>query len=132
MEAPRRRTLDLPGAVLVALGGVLVGLSAFMLIAPGAFFEQVAPFGVRNDHFIRDGATFQLALGVLALIAAARPSLRLAAIAVIGVQFLLHALNHLADIGEASPQWLGVGNFAALVAGCLALLWIGLLERAHR
>ena len=31
------------------------------------------------------------------------------------VQNALHSVNHLIDIGEADPEWLGPANFASLV-----------------
>ena len=115
---------DAVGVTLAVIGIYLVGLSIFMLIAPGTFFDKVAPIGGRNDHYIRDGATFQLALGILALIAAARREVRLAAVIVIGLQFSLHALNHLIDIDEADPRWLGTANFIGLASGVLVAGWL--------
>lgn len=132
MRTSRLDTLDLPGMVLAVLGATLVALSLFMLVAPGVFLEEVAPFGARSDHYIRDGATFQLALGVLALIAVAKPGLRLAAIGVMSLQFFLHAANHLADIGDASPRWLSVANFVALGAGLALLVCAYVLARRSR
>src|SRR5688572_25699822 len=67
---PRRPAgTDLVGSLLGFLGLYLIALSLLMLVSPGTFFSEIAPFGAQNDHYIRDGATFQLALGVLALLA---------------------------------------------------------------
>jgi len=130
MAGPRRRgsmsahARDAVGVTLAVIGIYLVGLSIFMLIAPGTFFDEIAPIGVRNDHYIRDGATFQLALGILALIAASRRDVRLVAVVVIGVQFSLHALNHLVDIDEAHLRWLGTANLIGLASGALVAGWL--------
>ena len=62
-----------------------------------------------------------IALGVLALIAAKRPGLRRWASVVIGLQFFLHAFDHLLDIDGADPRWLGIADFAALPVGVLVL-----------
>ena len=43
------------------------------------------------------------------------------------VQFALHSLNHLLDIGKAHPGWVGYFDFFALAAGTLqlaALTWL--------
>lgn len=117
------------GFVLAVLGCYLVGLSVFMLIVPGTFVEGVGPFGPRNDHYVRDAATFQLALGVLSLVAVARREVRLVTVVVIGTQFLLHTINHLVDIDEADPSWLGPADFASLLGATTVLAWLFLRVR---
>jgi len=42
----------------------------------------------------------------------------------------LHALNHLLDVGEADPSWVGVFDLTTLTALAAALAW--LTARAHR
>ena len=120
----RRPRFDVTVLVLAGIGAYLVGLSLVMLVAPGTFFSEVGPFGVRNDHYIRDAASFQLALGILALLAAAWREVRPAAVIVIGLQFFLHALNHLIDIDEADPRWVGAADFLGLAGGCVVLGWL--------
>ena len=114
---------------LAGYGVYFVGVSTWMALDPGSFFEALGPFGVRNDHYIRDAATFQLALGLLALAGVWRPQLRLAALGVIGAQFLLHAINHLADIPEADPEWVGVADFVGLSLAGAALAGLFMAER---
>ena len=133
MAERRGSPIDVVGVVLATQGTILVGLSTFMLLAPGAFFETIGPFGERNDHYIRDAATFQLALGALAVVAARRPVLRPVAIGLLALQFLLHLVNHLVDLDEAVPRSVGVVDAVALALGLVLLAWIALLERkAHR
>jgi hypothetical protein len=105
--------------ILLILGVGQLGLGALMALAPGAFFEAVADFGVRNDHFLRDVATFYLAFGVVLLVAVGRPAWRAPALALGALQYGLHALNHLLDIGDADPGWVGPFDFVSLavVAG---------------
>ncbi len=107
--------------VLLVYGVYLVVLSVFMVVAPGAFFEQVGPFGTQNDHYIRDIATFQAVLGIAALWAAPRPGLQASMLGLLALQSGLHALSHLWDIDEATPSWLGVVEAAALVLVTLLL-----------
>ena len=125
--------VDVVGVLLAAQGAILIGLSVIMLVEPGTFFEAIGPFGERNDHYTRDAATFQLALGVLAIVAARRPILRMVTIAVLALQFLLHLVNHLVDLDEAVPRSVGVVDAVALALGLVLLAWMALLERkAHR
>jgi hypothetical protein len=98
------------------LGVSQLALGAFLAIAPGTFFEAVADFGVRNDHFLRDVATFYLALGVVLLVAVDRPAWRAPVLAFGAVQYGLHALNHLLDVADADPGWIGPFDFVSLAA----------------
>jgi hypothetical protein len=101
------------------LGVGQLGLGALMAVAPGTFFDAVADFGTRNDHFLRDMATFYLALGVVLLVAVDRPAWRAPVLALGALQYGLHALNHLLDIADADPGWVGPFDFLSLavVAG---------------
>lgn len=127
---PRARGLDLVGLGLTAVGLPLAALGLVMIAAPGVFFDVVAPFGVRNDHYAVDAGTFQLALGAGALMAVRIRGWRIPVLSILTLQFALHTLNHLKDIGAAEPRWIGVANFVFLAAG-LALL-VFLLSRVLR
>lgn len=130
MVGTSRKERDLVGVGLGAFALYNLALGLFMLIAPGAFFELIGPFGERNDHYTRDNATFGLALGVAALIAVRVRSWRLPVLVVLAVQFSLHAVNHLVDITAAQPQVVGPIDFALITLG--AVLAVFLAVRAHR
>jgi hypothetical protein len=108
--------------VLVGLGISQLALGGVLALAPGAFFDALADYGVRNDHFLRDISTVYLALGLALLIAADRPAWRVPVLSLGAIQYGLHALNHLVDIGEADPGWVGPFNFVSLAA-FTAVLW---------
>ena len=108
-------------AGLLAFALYHLALGAFMVVAPGAFFEEIGPFGVRNDHYIRDTATFSMALGAALLAAVRYRSWRVPVLAVVLSQFSLHTVNHLVDIDEAEPGWVGVADFVSLAVGTLLL-----------
>jgi hypothetical protein len=116
-------------------GGLLVfasyhlALAAWMAVSPHSFFTAVGPFGVRNDHYIRDTATFEAALGVGLLIALRRPAWRVPVLGVVALQFALHSLNHLVDIGAARPEWTGYFDFFSLAVSSALLLWLLALAR---
>jgi hypothetical protein len=105
--------------ILLMFGVGQLGLGALMALVPGTFFDAVADFGVRNDHYLRDVATFYLAFGAVLLLAVNRPTWRAPALAFGALQYGLHALNHLLDIGDADPGWIGPFDFVSLavVAG---------------
>jgi hypothetical protein len=106
-----------------------LALAAMMAFAPHAFYANVGPFGVRNDHYIRDVATYNAALGVAFAAAVRRPSWRVPVLALTVVQFALHSVNHLVDIGRAHPTWTGYFDFFSLAAATALLVW--LLRGAH-
>ena len=83
---------------------------------------------------IRDAATFQLVIGIAAWLALARRNWRAPVLAILGLQFAFHSVNHLVDIGEASPHWIGVVDFALLAATAvmLARAWRATSRRSLR
>lgn len=108
-------------AIFLAVGAAHVAAGLVMLFAPGPFYDGLATFQPRNDHFIRDLATFYVALGVAFAAAARRPAWRGAVVLLALVQYALHTANHVYDLGYPEQDWVGPVN-AALVAAGLALL----------
>jgi hypothetical protein len=113
-------------AGLVAFAAYHLALACFMAFAPHAFYSDVGPFGALNVHYIRDTASFEGALAFGFLAATRRPAWRVPLLAVSTVQFALHSLNHLLDIGKAHPAWLGYFDFATLSCSTLLLAWMWL------
>ncbi len=111
-------------AGLVAFSLVNVAIAAMLAFAPHAFFEDVGPYGAQNDHYMRDLATFYAALAIAGAIACRRPAWRTPVLALMAIEYGLHTLNHLADIGAAHTHWLGPANFASLAAATGALVWL--------
>jgi hypothetical protein len=115
---PFMRTL----LIAVAIGQLALGLALWL--APGFFHDEIGPYGPRNDHYMADLATFYLALGAVALVAVRRVSWRVPVLAFALIHYALHSLNHLIDVGESDPSWLGPVNFAALLLSTLLLGWM--------
>ena len=116
-----------PGAVrigLVVFGAYMLGIAVFAAVAPGTFFEEVGPFGTRNDHYIHDVAAFQAADGLLLLLAVRKPVWRVPALTLASLQFGLHGVSHLVDIGKADPEWLGAAEFAGLALATAIAVWL--------
>ncbi len=111
-------------AGLLAFALVSLAIAAMLAFAPHAFFEDVGPYGAQNDHYMRDLATFYAALGAAGLIACRRPSWRTPVLCLTAIEYALHTLNHLADIGAAHTRWLGPANFASLAIATAALVWL--------
>jgi hypothetical protein len=124
--------LDALSLGLILLGVYHLALAAFMAIAPHAFFTAIGPFGPANDHYIRDTATFNVAFGVGLLLAVRLQSWRVPVLAIVTIQFALHTLNHLLDIGEAHPGWVGYFDFFSLLAATLMLGGLLALARSRR
>lgn len=107
------------GLIVFGLPSLLLGL--VMAFAPGTFFELIGPYGARNDHYIHDTASFQIALAVLLLVALHLPSWRVPALVGNGIQWGLHTISHAIDVGGADPHWIGYFDLIALLAGTTLL-----------
>ena len=118
---PVRTRFRYVDVVLIVFGvySVLIGL--FMMLAPGPFFETLGQFGVRNDHYIFDNATFELPLGVLLLAAVRWPTWRVPALAFATLHWSLHALSHILDSHHGAGQWVGLLEFAGLAVTTVLL-----------
>jgi hypothetical protein len=101
-----------------------LAIAALMVFAPGTFFADIGPFGAQNNHYLRDTATFNAAFGGSLAIAYRRVRWRTPILCCVAIQFALHSINHLADIGKAHPYWLGPADFGALTLATAALVWL--------
>jgi hypothetical protein len=118
-----------PGPSVLAVGlsvfaAVQLALGLFMAISPHVFYKAIGPFGAYNGHYIRDVSSFYCALGVGLLLAVRRTSWRVPVLALASIQYALHALNHLLDIGKAHPAWNGYFDFFSLAAAAVLLVWL--------
>jgi hypothetical protein len=101
-----------------------LALAALMAFAPHAFYTQIGPFGTRNDHYIRDVASYNAALSFAFFMALRRPGWRVPVLGLATVQFALHSINHLLDIGKAHPAWNGYFDFFSLAVLTVLLAWL--------
>jgi hypothetical protein len=111
-------------ALLSAFAAVQVLIGAGLWLTPGFFHDEIGPYGERNDHYMGDLATWYLALGAAAFLAVRRSSWRVPVLAVAFFQYALHSVNHLIDVGEADPGWLGPANLVSLLVATLLLGWM--------
>jgi hypothetical protein len=117
--------------LLIAFGIGQLVLGLLLWLTPGFFYDEIGPFGARNDHYMADVATFYLALGAATLVSVRRVSWRVPVLALALVQYTLHSLNHLIDIGESDPGWIGPADFVSLTLGALLLAWMLRRETAR-
>jgi hypothetical protein len=117
--------------LLIAFGAGQLVLGLLLWVTPGFFYDEIGPFGARNDHYMGDVATFYLALGAAALVAVRRESWRVPVLALALVQYALHSLNHLIDIGESDPTWIGPADFGLLTLGAVLVAWMLRQETAR-
>jgi hypothetical protein len=117
--------------LLIAFGIGQLVLGLLLWLTPGFFYDEIGPFGARNDHYMADVATFYLALGAATLVSVRRVSWRVPVLALALVQYTLHSLNHLIDIGESDPGWIGPADFVSLTLGALLLAWMLRQETAR-
>jgi hypothetical protein len=120
---------------LFLLAGVQLFLGLFLVIAPGTFVDKLANYGSgADDHFLRDVGTFYLAMGAALLLAIRRPSWRVPVLFLVTLQYALHTVNHLVDIGNTDPGWLGPFNFLSLLLLTIVTGWVlgGAARLGHR
>jgi hypothetical protein len=116
-------------ALLIVFACSQLLLGALLWLTPGFFFEEIGPYGVRNDHYMADVATWYLALGAALLLAVTRSSWRVPLLALALIQYALHTFNHLLDVSEAHPSWLGPANAVSLGLAAVLLAWMLQNER---
>jgi hypothetical protein len=108
-----------------ALAGVQALNGLALALAPRRFYDALADFGPYNAHDLRDMSAFYLAAAVvLAIAAARRPAWRAPALALVGLQYALHAVNHLVDVAKSDPSWVGPLDVALVGGGALLLGWL--------
>ena len=117
----------LPAGV-AALAATQLALGLWMAVSPRSFFDAIGPFGAYNDHYVRDVATWYLAFGAALAVAVRRPSWRAPLLGLAVLQYGLHTVNHLVDMGDADPGWVGV--FDAVTLGLTTVLLAGLFRGA--
>jgi hypothetical protein len=111
-------------ALLAIFAAVQLLLGTLLWLVPGFFHDEIGPYGARNDHYMGDLATWYVALGAAALVAVRRAGWRVPVLAVAFLQYALHSVNHLIDVGEADPGWLGPANLVSLVLATVLLGWM--------
>lgn len=127
MGGPRLSEERMRQALLI-LGLTQLAIGAWFLIDPDSFVDAIAPFGSADHHFLRDLGTFQAGIGIALLAAAGRPSWRAPILFAALAQSALHTVNHLFDIANTDPGWLGPANFVAVLL--LTLSYAFLLRQA--
>jgi hypothetical protein len=108
-------------AILLVLAVYHLLLGALMFFAPGAFYDTLGKFPPENHHYIKDVATFYLALGAVFLVSVRRRSWRTPVLVFAALEYALHAVNHLVDVQKAGSDAVGWFDFFALAAIALVL-----------
>jgi hypothetical protein len=96
----------------------------WLAVAPGSFVDTIASFGNVDHHFLRDISTAYLAMGAALVLSIGRPSWRVPILFLVTVQYALHTVNHLIDIGGTDPAWQGYADFVSLLALTVLLGWL--------
>jgi hypothetical protein len=118
---PTRTRAGLVELSLVVFGVYALGIGLFMMFFPGAFFDTLGTFGVRNDHYIFDNATFEIPQGLLLLAAVRRVSWRVPALAFATLHWALHAISHIVDPHHGAGDFIGWLEAGGLVATTVIL-----------
>jgi hypothetical protein len=120
----RASSVSIVQAGLAAFAVYQFAVAALMVFAPHTFFTDIGPFGAQNNHYLRDTATYNAAFGAALAVAYWRVAWRTPVLCCLALQFVLHSINHLADIGSAHPHWLGPADFISLSLATAVLVWL--------
>jgi len=123
--------------VLLALGVANLGNAAWMLAAPADWYARlpaaVPDTGPFNAHFVRDiGSAFAVVGGAL-IAGALRPALRVPALALSALFYVLHALVHVTDTFTGrlpESHWL-VDLPGVYLPAALLVVLTAVLSRRH-
>jgi hypothetical protein len=118
---PTRTRARYVDAALIVFGAYSVLLGLFMFFAPGTFFDTLGNFGLRNDHYIFDNATFEFPLGLMMLASVRWPSWRVPALAFATLHWGLHALSHIIDRHHGAGESIGTLEAGGLVVATVLL-----------
>lgn len=133
---PTRTRVGLVEVTLIVFGLYALGIGLFMMFAPGSFFDTLGTFGVRNDHYIFDNATFEIPQGLLLLAALRRQSWRVPALGFATLHWALHSISHIIDPHHGAGDaigWAEAGGLAATtVILAIALRAAVVAERGDR
>jgi len=118
--------------VFIVLATFHLAFGLYMLIDPGGFFDRIARYGDRNDHYIGDLGTVYLAYGAALALAVGRPTWRAPVLVVLALWYGAHAVNHLFDIGEAESDARGIRDTALLALGAVFFAWLARISERVR
>lgn len=118
---PTRTRAGFVEVALIVFGLYALTVGLFMMFAPGAFFDTLGTFGVRNDHYILDNATFEVPQGLLLLAAVRRLSWRVPALAFAILHWALHSISHIIDPHHGAGDWIGWLEAGGLVVTTVIL-----------
>ena len=116
---------------LGALAAVNLFTGLFMVVDPSGFVDSIGPFGEVNDHYVRDVSTWSLAYGAALVIAAGNASWRVPVLGFGIAQAALHVINHVVDVGDADPGWVGVFDVVAIAVTVAVMWWLLSAVRAE-
>lgn len=117
-------------AVLIVSGLTQLIVGVWAIVAPESFYDAVATYPPYNDHFLKDVASWNVALGLAALHAARTPSWQRGMCGVLAVLYALHALSHGIDLDQGEPRSASVATLVSQIAG--AVVFAALYVRESR
>ena len=116
-------------AVLIISGITQLIVGVWSFVAPGSFYDAVATYPPQNDHFLKDIGSWNVALGLAALIAARTPAWRRGMLGVLAVLYTLHAISHGIDVDQADPESTGVAALVTQIVAAVVFAALWLRER---
>jgi hypothetical protein len=118
---PARSRVGFVEVTLIVFGLYALAVGLFMLFWPGAFFDTLGTFGVRNDHYLFDNASFEIPQGLLLLAAVRWASWRVPALAFATMHWALHSISHIVDPHHGAGDMIGWIEAGGLVVTTVIL-----------
>jgi len=112
-------------ACVAVLGVISIGAGLWAMLAPHAFYDQVATFPPYNRHFIHDIGAFQIGLGSCLIAALAFTDALLVVLIGNALGAIAHFAGHVADrsIGGQSSDPYTFAVLAILIVALAVFRW---------
>ena len=133
LQEPARATAraDVVTIVLVVVGVQQLATGLLAFLAPGTFYDVIASYAPQNDHFVMDAGSWMIALGAAALYGARRADWRAPLLALLGLQYALHAVPHVLHVDDPETSWHGPFALISLVLAAVVLFGLFVRERGR-
>ncbi|MEY2449011.1 MAG: hypothetical protein QOH79_2487 [Acidimicrobiaceae bacterium] len=109
----------------VSIGGFFALQGVWAFVAPRSWFDALATFEPFNEHFVHDIGTFQMGIGVAAVVSAFRVKAIVAGLAGLATFQVLHVVSHVIDRDSGGRPGFDIPSLSILtILTVIALIFV--------